>query len=61
MRLYQVVFINGRIVEFFADSHEFEDGIYTFYFEGDVVAEFKRDNIAGYVATVPGDEDEEYD
>lgn len=46
--LYRVVMINARILEFEADEVECEEGIYKFYCEGELVAEFKRDNIAGY-------------
>lgn len=46
--LYRVVMINARILEFKAEEVECEEGIYKFYLDGELVAEFKRDNIAGY-------------
>ena len=53
---YCIVFVNGKKLRFEADNLEFEDGVYTFYLEGDVVAEFKRDNIAGYIVVEDDDE-----
>ena len=46
--LYRVVMINARILELEAEEVECEEGIYKFYLDGELVAEFKRDNIAGY-------------
>lgn len=40
--------INAKILEFEADEVDCEEGIYKFYLEGEVIAEFKVDNIAGY-------------
>lgn len=40
--------INGREVEIEADEIEEEDGGYVFTEEGEVVAEFTKNNIAGY-------------
>ena len=57
--LYLVTFINGKMVEFNADEMECEDGVYTFWLDGEVVAQFKRDNIAGYI--VVRYEDDEYE
>lgn len=55
---YCITFVNGKILRFEADNVEFEDGVYTFYLEGDVVAEFKRDNIAGYIVVEDDDFEE---
>lgn len=46
--LYQIILINGREVEIEADEIEEEDGGYVFTEEGEVVAEFTKNNIAGY-------------
>ena len=59
MTIFEIVFINGKIVAFEADEVEYEDGVYTFYFEGETVAEFKRDNIAGYVRAERKEDEEE--
>lgn len=40
--------INARVIAFVADEVEYEEGIYKFWMDGELVAEFKRDNIAGY-------------
>lgn len=48
--LYQVYFINGRVVEFFAERLTIEDGVCNFMVEDEVVGEFKLDNIAGYLS-----------
>ena len=55
--IYQIILINGKIIEFEADEHEYEDGTYTFILGGEAVAEFQRSNIAGY-CRVEIDEDE---
>ena len=58
--LYQVVTINAKILAFTADEVELEDGIYTFYYDGEEVGKFKRDNIAGYfVDDMEFDDDED--
>lgn len=46
--LYQIVLVNGRDVMIEADGMEEEDGVYVFTEEEEVVAEFTRNNIAGY-------------
>ena len=48
--LYQVVMINGRIVEFEADMVFSDEDKHRFCYEGKIVAEFERKNIAGYIA-----------
>jgi hypothetical protein len=58
--MYQVITLNARIIEFEADRVEMEDGVYTFYEDDEVIGEFKRDNIAGYVLCACDDEEEEY-
>lgn len=47
--LYQVVMINGRIVEFEADMVFSDEDKHRFYYDEKIVAEFERKNIAGYV------------
>lgn len=46
---YVVAMINGKMISFRADSHDSDDEIIKFYLEGLVVAEFKRNNIAGFM------------
>ena len=47
---YQIVMINGRGVAFEADEVGEDDGTYKFYLNEELVAEFEKKNIAGYVA-----------
>ena len=46
--IYQIVLINGKIIEFEAEDYEYEEGTYTFYYDGEVIAQFQRNNIAGF-------------
>ena len=48
--LYQVVTINGRIVQFEAEMVESDEEKHQFWYDGEIVAEFERKNIAGYIA-----------
>ena len=50
--------INGRIIQFEADAVEDNMGFITFYLDGEEIGEFKKDNIAGYLA-VGGFEEED--
>lgn len=47
--LYQVMFANGRVIQFYADSIEDYGSTYTFKVNGDTIAEFQQNNIAGYL------------
>ena len=48
---FQIIMINGRIIEFAADEvQDYGDGFLRFLCEGEVIGEFKKDNIAGYIA-----------
>ena len=47
--LYQVMFMNGKAVRFYADNCTDFDKQYVFYVNGDVIAEFTKDVIAGYM------------
>lgn len=58
--LYQIVMINARIVGFEADEVETNENAYIFTVGDEVVAEFERKNIAGYVANEIENEDEDY-
>lgn len=40
--------MNAKMVSFIADEVEEEEGTYKFYLDGDVIGQFKKDNIAGY-------------
>lgn len=55
---YQIIMINGRIIQFEADAVEDNMGFITFYLDGEEIGEFKKDNIAGYLA-VGGFEEED--
>ena len=47
--LYQIFFINGKGISFYADGvQEFGDD-FTFVLDGTTVAQFEKKNIAGYV------------
>ena len=57
--VYQIMFVNGRFIRFCADSVQAYDKEYTFFSDGEIAAEFKKDAIAGYmVLGVNADEDE---
>lgn len=43
-----MVTLNGKGFVFDADEMTELDGVYTFYFDGEIVGEFKKDAIAGY-------------
>ena len=48
---FQIIMINGRIIEFEADEvQDYGDGFLRFLYEGEVIGEFKKDNVAGYLA-----------
>lgn len=48
---FQIIMINGRIIEFAADEvQDCGDGFLQFFYEGEVIGEFKKDNVAGYLA-----------
>lgn len=57
--IYQIIFINGRAIEFTADEFEFEDGVYRFLIDGEVIAEFVRNNIAGFYSLEETDEEDQ--
>ena len=49
-KIYQILSINGKIIVFFADEVESDEERHVFYLDGEVIGEFERRNIAGYVA-----------
>ena len=55
----QIVLINGRVIEFEADEIEYEDGTYFFTLEGKTVAQFQKNNIAGFYKVYLDDEEDE--
>jgi hypothetical protein len=55
---YIVVMINGRYIQFEADRVQEYGDDYTFYLDGDVVAEFNKKNIAGYIQVEDEEEEE---
>lgn len=58
--MYTVVTLNGRAFMFAADEMNKYMGTYTFLLEGETVAEFKKDAIAGYfISRVEYDEEAE--
>ena len=56
--IYQIILINGKIIEFEADAYELEDGTYQFYRDGEIVGEFQKNNIAGFWSV---NEEDEYE
>ena len=58
---YQVILINGKVVEFEADCVNDEDGYYKFELDGQIVSEFNKTNIAGYyLYEEPSEEDDDF-
>ena len=55
--IYRVVMLNGRFMDFEAEEVCDEEETYKFYDDDEVVAEFSKKNIAGYVDL--GEEEEE--
>ena len=58
-KIFEILSINGKIIVFFADNVESDDERHVFYLDGEVIGEFERKNIAGYVAQPFEDEEEE--
>ena len=56
MLIYQIVTINGKIIEFEAESYEEEGNYVSFMIEGEKIAEINKQNIAGYYQA--GEDDE---
>ena len=46
---YEIIMINGRIVCFGADEVRDYGESYAFYVDDEIVGEFKKNNIAGYI------------
>lgn len=59
-KMYTVVTLNGRGFGFFADDMCEIDGTYIFSYEGETVAEFRKDAIAGYFVAY-GDYEDDYE
>ena len=59
MYLYQVVMINGRVIEYEAERVESDDDRHVFYIGDEVVGEFERKNIAGYYQFEEEEEEDE--
>lgn len=57
--MYTIVTLNGRGFAFVADEVTEYMGQLTFSLDGDTVAEFKKDAIAGYFITTYEDEEDE--
>ena len=56
--MYTVVTLNGRGFMFCADEMvEYQD-VYTFYYGGEKVGEFKKDSISGYFISRYAEEEE---
>lgn len=54
-----VITVNGKYFDFDADEVKDYGGEYAFYLEGEIVAEFMKNNIAGYIMQEKEEEDEE--
>lgn len=61
MWLYLVVMMNAKMVTFIGDEVELEEGTYKFYLDGEVIGEFKKDNIAGYFMEELQEVEDDYD
>lgn len=55
--LFQIFTINGKEIDFLADSVESDETTHRFWVDGEIKAEFERKNIAGYYASEEEDED----
>lgn len=58
--MYTVVTLNGKEFAFWADDMCEIDGVYIFSEEGETVAKFKKDAIAGYFVA-HGDYEDDYE
>ena len=58
-KIYEILSINGKIIVFFADEVVSDNERHVFYLDGEVIGEFERKNIAGYVAQPFEEIDEE--
>ena len=56
---FQVVTINGKIIAFEAEEVISYDDTYQFLYDGEVVGEFNKKNIAGYFSTELEDEEDD--
>ena len=60
--VFEIWLINGRYIQLEADSYELEDGTYKFYLEEEIIAEYQKNNIAGFLILRYEDEDsQDYD
>lgn len=59
--IYVIVPLTGKMLEFNADEMEDEDGYYRFLIDDEIIAVFKKDNIAGYFVSEDYEDDEEAD
>lgn len=55
--LFQIFTINGKEIDFIADSVESDETTHRFLVDGLITAEFERKNIAGYCASEDENED----
>lgn len=54
-----VITVNGKYFDFDADEVKDYGGEYAFYLEGEIVAEFMKNNIAGYIMNDHEEDEEE--
>lgn len=54
-----VITVNGKYFDFDADEVKDYGGEYAFYLEGEIVAEFMKNNIAGYIMQEKEEEEDE--
>lgn len=48
---YMIITLNGKAVMFRGDDMYEEDGVYVFTFDDEIVAQFRKEAIAGYCLT----------
>ena len=57
--LYMIVTINGKQLSFYADEVDSDESTHRFLEDGEIVSEFERKNIAGYIAFEEKDVEED--
>lgn len=57
-KMYTIITLNGRAYQFYADELKECGDTWMFYYDDDLVAEFKKDALAGYFITTYFEEEE---
>lgn len=58
-KIYEILSINEKIIVFYADEVVSDEDRHVFYLDGEIIGEFERKSIAGYVAQPFEEIDEE--